>query len=122
VYQEMSTGDPIVKECIYESNTTLIERAIWRDQKVILKTIKSAAHNPTAIPRYHHEYSINQSITSPYIVRVLHLIEDSFQLVFEDIDGISLRELVTSGTLSFEDKLSISSELCLALQSIHDEA
>jgi len=117
----MSTGDPIVNECIYESDTTLVERATWRGQKVILKTIKSASHNPAAIPRYHHEYSINQSITSPYIVRVLHLIEDSFQLVFEDVDGMSLRELVTSGTLSFEDKLFIASELCLALQSIHDE-
>ncbi len=117
----MSTGDPIVKECVYESETTLVERAIWREQKVILKTIKSASTNPTAIPRYHHEYSINQSITSPYIARVLHLIEDSFQLIFEDIEGASLRELVTSGTLAFEDKLSIASELCLALQSIHDE-
>ena len=117
----MSTGDLIVKECIYESDTTLVERAIWRDQKVILKTIKSASHNPTAIPRYHHEYSINQSITSPYIARVLHLIENSFQLIFEDVDGMSLRELVTSGTLGFEDKLLISSEICLALQSIHDE-
>ncbi|MBV1906043.1 MAG: response regulator [Pseudomonadales bacterium] len=117
----MNTGEAVVQECVYESETTLIERAIWHDQNVILKTIKSAAVNPSSIPRYHHEYTINKSITSPYIARVLHLIEGSFQLVFEDIRATSLKELVTSGRLSFDDKLTIATELCLAIQSIHDE-
>src|SRR5262249_54454033 len=42
-------------------------------------------------------------------------------MLFEDVGGIALKELIRQGNLAFEQKLAIAIQLCQALQSIHDE-
>jgi PAS domain S-box-containing protein len=106
---------------IYESVSTLVHRGTWQGQPVIVKSLKPSHTTPHATARYHHEFVINQSLTSPFVVRALAIAPDNARLVFEDRDGESLRELIRQGMLGFEQKLSIAIHACQALQSIHDE-
>ena len=110
-----------IEKRIYESASTLVQRARLADRAVIVKTLKPSAASPNAVARYHHEYAINQSLTSPYVVRALKFSPDQYQIVFEDQQCQSLRELIRQGNLAFEQKLAIAIQLCQALQSIHDE-
>ena len=106
---------------LYESATTVVHRGRLSDRLVIVKALKSSAAGPNAVARYRHEYTINQSLTSPFIVRALRLDEAEHRMLFEDVGGIALKELIRQGNLAFEQKLSIAIQLCQALQSIHDE-
>ena len=88
---------------------------------VIIKTLKPSAAGPSAVARYHHEFAVNQSLTSPYVVRAIELTEHDSRILFEDVHANALRELIRQGNLTFEQKLAVSIQLCQALQSIHDE-
>jgi hypothetical protein len=59
----------IVDHLVYESASTLVRRTTWQEQAVITKTLKPGAQTPNAITRYHHEFNVNQSLTSPQIRR-----------------------------------------------------
>ena len=106
---------------IYESAATLVQRGHLGDRPVITKTLKAEASGPNAIARYHHEFAVNQALTSPYVVRALTMADSATQIVFEDVGAEALRELIRQGNLAFEQKLAIAIQLCQALQSIHDE-
>ena len=110
-----------IEKRIYESATTLVHRGRLGDRPVIIKTLKLSAAGPSAVARYHHEFAINQSLTSPYVVRALELTEHDSRILFEDVEANALRELIRQGNLTFEQKLAVSIQLCQALQSIHDE-
>jgi len=118
---DMESADLILDKRIYESASTLVHRGRADGRSVIVKTLKPGAAGPSALSRYHHEFSINQSLTSPYVVRAIGLSEADHRILFEDIEAESLRELIRQGNLGFEQKLSIAIQLCQALQSIHDE-
>ncbi len=110
-----------IERRIYESASTLVHRGTWAGQSVVVKTLKPSAVSPNATARYHHEFVINQSLTSPLIVRALNISADHTRLILEDAGGESLRELIRQGNLGFEQKLGVAIHTCQALQSIHDE-
>jgi len=110
-----------VDNTIYESASTLVTRSVWRDQKVVCKALKPAAQNPGAIARYQHEFSINQSLTSPYVCRALALDERGVEILFEDPGGESLHSVIAQRELSFDERMGIAADLTRALQSVHDE-
>ena len=110
-----------IEKRIYESASTLVHRAHLGERAVIVKTLKPSAASPGAVARYHHEFSINQSLTSPYVVRAIELAGDDHRILFEDLQCVALRELIRQGNLAFEQKLAVAIQLCQALQSIHDE-
>jgi len=109
---------------IYDSATTLVRRTLWGEQPAISKSLKAAGVTPNAVARYHHEFNVNQSLTSSYVCRALALEEGDGAgpvIFFEDVGGEALRNLIADGELEYEDKLEISIALTGALQSIHDE-
>jgi PAS domain S-box-containing protein len=106
---------------LYESASTVVHRAHLGDQAIVVKALKPAAAGPSAIARYRHEYAINQSLTSPYIVRAIELDEAGHRILFEDVGGTALKDLIRQGLLTFEQKLFIAIQLCVALESIHEE-
>ncbi len=108
-------------QAIYESNTTLVARSTWRERSVITKTLRSSAINPGSVARYHREFDLNQSLTSQYVCQALAYDDVNHQIIFEDDGATSLREVLNSEELSFDERLAIAEELALALQSIHDE-
>ncbi|MFU8815336.1 MAG: serine/threonine protein kinase, partial [Pseudomonadales bacterium] len=110
-----------VDRTIYESASTLVKRSLWEGQPVIIKALRPAARNPGSIARYHHEFTINQSLTSPSVCRALFMDDGEHRIIFEDTGSRALRELIQTGDLAIEDKLQIAMSLAQALQSIHDE-
>ena len=117
----MAEFDLDIEKRIYESASTLVHRGRLGDRPVIIKTLKPSAAGPSAVARYHHEFAVNQSLTSPYVVRAIELTERDSRILFEDVHASALRELIRQGNLTFEQKLAVSIQLCQALQSIHDE-
>ena len=110
-----------VDKTIYDSASTLVKRSQWDGQQVIIKALKPAARNPGSIARYHHEFSINQSLTSPSVCRALAMDDGEHRIIFEDTGSRALREYIQNDSLTLEDKLDIAMSLAQALQSIHDE-
>jgi PAS domain S-box-containing protein len=110
-----------VDRTIYESATTLVKRSQWDGQAVIIKALKPAARTPDNITRYHHEFRINQSLTSPHIARALAMDEEEQRIIFEDIGGRALTELIQGDALTLDEKLDVAAALAGALQSVHDE-
>ncbi len=106
---------------IYESASTLVRRTMWQDQAVVTKALKSNSQTPNAIARYHHEFNLNQSLTSPYICRALAMDDREPRIIFEDLGGESMRETIQLGNLSFDERMDIAVEITQAVQSIHDE-
>jgi PAS domain S-box-containing protein len=113
--------DSAVDKKIYESASTLVRRTTWHDQPVVTKSLKSNAQTPNAIARYHHEFNINQSLTSPYVCRALAMDDRNPKIIFDDPGGESLRTLQQSRSLTLEERLDIAVEITKSLQSIHDE-
>src|SRR5262245_8793088 len=83
-----------IEKRIYESANTLVYRSRLGDRSVIVKQLKPATAGPGAIARYHHEFAINQSLTSPHVVHALELHAAENRIVFEDVGGVALRELI----------------------------
>src|SRR5262245_6058957 len=83
-----------VEKRIYESANTLVYRSRLGDRSVIVKQLKPATAGPGAIARYHHEFAINQSLTSPHVVHALELHAAENRIVFEEVGGVALRELI----------------------------
>ncbi len=106
---------------IYESASTLVRRTSWRDQSVVTKTLKPGAQTPNAIARYHHEFNVNQSLTSPYVCRALAMEERTPRIIFEDHGGSSLRSVLNARELSMDERMDVAVLITRALQSIHDE-
>ena len=114
----MSTADQPI---IYESAATLVHRGRLGGVSVIKKSLKPAAVTPTAIARYYHEFSVNQSLTSAYVCRALSFDERVPEIILEDMGGESLKALIRQNDLTKEEKLYITRELCMAVASIHEE-
>ena len=106
---------------IYESASTRVERRPLAGGTVVYKSLKAHAATPSAISRYYHEFSVNQSLTSSYVCRALSFDERSPGITVEDIGGSSLKEVLQEQELSLDERLTIAQELCRAVQSIHDE-
>ncbi len=116
------------QEQIYSSATTEVARTrhpgtdgAEEETSRIEKALKPAAQSPQAIARYHHEFHLNQSLTSPYVCRALAFDELGNRIIYEDVGGRSLREWLREDSLSFDAKLQTAVQIARAVQSIHDE-
>jgi len=107
-----------VDQTIYESNSTRVARSEWQGRRVVTKTLKSGAQTPSAIARYQKEFDLNQSLTSPYICQALAYDETRHQIIFEDDDGVSLRDYLRNHEPSFDVRLHLAQCIAAAVQSI----
>ena len=113
--------DETIDKRIYESASTLVKRTQWEGQRVVCKSLKANARTPNAVARYHHEFNINQSLTSSHICRALTIDDQGHNILFEDPGGDSLREVILCNQLSLDEQLDIAVGIARALQSIHNE-
>ncbi|MEM6708581.1 MAG: histidine kinase dimerization/phospho-acceptor domain-containing protein, partial [Pseudomonadota bacterium] len=106
---------------LHESNTSLVTR-LWRDGRpLICKRLKPTAQTPQAINRYHHEFSVLRSLTSPFVCQALEYDSAEQALYFEDCLGRPLKQLIRDGSLDLERAVDIGARIAEALQSVHDE-
>ncbi len=110
-----------VDEKIYESASTVVRRTTWQDQPVVAKRLKPEGLPSNVLSQFHHEFHLNQSLTSPNVCRALAMDDSGLEIYFEDTQGASLRSLIDTGELSLDERIAIAVELSRALQSVHDE-
>ncbi|MDA1073346.1 MAG: ATP-binding protein [Proteobacteria bacterium] len=108
-------------QTIYDSLCTLVERKPTEGGSVITKTLKAEAQTPTAIARYHHEFAINQSLTTDCICRAIDYDPQTNRITFEDIGGRALKDSIREQALDFDERLQIATLIAHAVQTIHDE-
>ncbi len=112
-------------QTVYESATTLVTRESIDDERLVVKTLKSAAQTPSAIARYQREFDLNQSLTSPHVCQALRYDDVKHRIIFEDDGGVSLRKYLAehhdAAFFNLEFKVHLAASIATALSSIHDE-
>ena len=108
-------------QTIYESSRTLVERGLWKNKRVVKKTLKPPARTPGALARYQREFDLNQSLTCENVASVLAYESRDHQIIFEDDLGESLRNCLRASSFNFEEKLALAQHIAKSVQSIHDE-
>ena len=85
-------------QTIYESSRTLVERGLWKNKRVVKKTLKPPARTPGALARYQREFDLNQSLTCENVASVLAYESRDHQIIFEDDLGESLRNCLRASS------------------------
>lgn len=116
------TGYTIGQELFRGNSTVVYHGTRDCDQlPVIIKTLLPGCASPRSIGRLRHEYDIGRDLDPTCIVRPL-MFETSAGLpvlVFEDIGGTSLRNLIPSSGLELERFLNIAIQIAAALEKLH---
>ena len=109
------------RQILHDSHTTLVLRTELDGNRVICKRLKAGAKTPQAINRYFHEFSVLQSLTSPYVCRALSYDTAEHALYLEDCGGRPLKQLIRDEALDLDEAIDVATSIAKALQSIHDE-
>lgn len=111
---------------LHENKFSIIYRAIrLSDQrKVVLKVLKSSARNANTMASFANEELILSVLSSKYIVNLLDVIitASDYIHVFEDINGISLHDLLINKELSISEALELSLEIVQAIGFLHKKS
>ncbi|MBE9208342.1 AAA family ATPase [Nostoc sp. LEGE 06077] len=124
----MLTADLIsgydLTEMLHEGDDTIIYRARseYNKQSIILKILKADYPSIDAIARLRHEYKITENLDLVGVVKVLRLEthKNRLAIVFEDINGYSLKQLLSQGRQDLNSFIRIAIQLAKALVSVHD--
>ncbi|MCP4746936.1 MAG: AAA family ATPase [Desulfobacteraceae bacterium] len=114
-----------IQETIYESNNSIVCRAIRAadDKKVILKRLNRK--DPTALEksRFKREFQLAGQLKMDGIIKVyaLEQIGTTLMIVMEDFGAESLSLLLPSWDFSLKAKLSIASRIAYHLWQIHQQ-
>ncbi|MCJ8281037.1 MAG: serine/threonine-protein kinase PknK, partial [Rivularia sp. ALOHA_DT_140] len=111
-------------EVIYNGSRTIVYRGIREaDQKpVVIKLLKNAYPNFNELVQFRNQYTIVKNLNIPGIIPVYSLepCQNSYALVMEDIQGVSLSEYMLGGNIaSLKDILSIAVQISNTLGHIH---
>ncbi|MEM9928037.1 MAG: serine/threonine-protein kinase PknK, partial [Cyanobacteria bacterium P01_D01_bin.50] len=113
-----------LKEELYNGSRTLVYRAIREDDRfpVVIKVLKNPYPNFNELVQFRNQYTIVKNLNIPGIIPVYSLepYQNSYALVMEDIQGVSLSEyMLGENTVSLEDILSIAVQISNILGHIH---
>ncbi len=104
---------------IYHARQTALDR------DVALKIIaKEVAGDTAFIERFEREAKTLARLSHPNIVTIFDFgrtVDGQAYLIMEFVDGINLREAMSSGSVGREDSLAIISTVCNALQYAHSK-
>lgn len=121
-----------ITEQIYESDNCLIYRGIREQdsQAVVLKVLKAEYPTANELFQYQHEYEILHNLNLEGVIKVysLEAYQRSLVLIFEDIDGVSLAQLIAQGlkaeglVIPLEKFLQIAIQITEILSRIHSHS
>ena len=115
-----------VTEQVYESPHSLIfkTRQAADAPLVLLKVLKTDSPSPKEIVRFHQEYLIARKIDSPYVVKILGLIDQDnlVALRIEDIGAQNLNTWLEQDPPSILEGLEIAISVCRGLHDIHKQS
>jgi histidine kinase len=111
-------------EIINTGAITNIYRATKQDENgaVIIKALKDDYPTLEAIARLKHEYSIAGGIDHENIVKIIRIEnnENCHAIIFEDFEGISLRQYLVANGTSLQLTLQVAIAIAKALVYIHN--
>jgi predicted ATPase/signal transduction histidine kinase/tRNA A-37 threonylcarbamoyl transferase component Bud32 len=111
-------------EVLYESNTTLVYRALRETEQisVIIKTLKTEYPTIEQLARLRHEYQILQSLPIEGVVKPLALesYQNGLALILSDFGGKTLQKASTAASnFELETFLPIAIQLASTLAELH---
>lgn len=116
-------GNHKVTENIYQSNSTIIYRAVHQNngKPVILKFLNNTAPSPIIQDRFNKEYQILTSFSSEHIITAygLEKYEDTLYIVMEDFYGTPLSTAINEQQLRIGSLLKTGIALTHSLEEIH---
>ena len=114
-----------VIDTIYENKLVVIYRALrFNDKKkVILKSLKSLSHSESQIAEFSNEKIILTRLNSKNIIKLIDTIStpSEYVHVYEDIDGISLRDLLKTKQFNISQILDIAYTIMQTIEYIHSK-
>ena len=113
-----------LKEELYNGSRTLVYRAIREDDRkpVVIKLLKNPYPNFNELVQFRNQYNIAKNLNYPRIIQTYSLenYQNSYALVMEDIQGISLLEYMLGENIaSLEETLSIAVQISDIIGYIH---
>jgi len=119
----LQLADYTTIETVYQGQETIVYRALSKvdKQPVIIKTLKTDYPNPKRLAQFHHEYEITQGLELNWVIQPLALrkYENRWALIFEDIGGDSLHNILQEQTLDLYTTLQIAIALTDGLGELH---
>jgi predicted ATPase/signal transduction histidine kinase len=110
-------------EQIHSSINTSVYRGTKDYQSVIIKALNDEYPSIEAIARLKHEYSIVCNLHHENLVKVINLetSDKRYYLVFEDFDGVSLKDYINKNKPSVVLTLEVAITITQALIYIHGQ-
>lgn len=118
----LNNKDFELKEKLYENEEVEVFRGInlLTGKAIAYKRVRNQIEHKIYSELLTKEYQLMQLIDSPYVNKVITLIDEmDLTLVSEFSEGSLLKELIKEGSLSTQEKLELSIELFKAIESIH---
>ncbi len=94
----------------------------YSDNKpVIIKQLINEYPQQEALARFFLEYQTTRSLDITGVIKALDygIIDNRYSIVFEDVDGISLKELISFRKLNLKEKVEILIKICDIIQNVH---
>lgn len=108
---------------IYTSSRTLVCRGQRQsDQKsVIIKVMRSEYPSFTQLVQFRNQYTISKNLNFPGVVQPYSLedYDNSFALIMEDFEGISLKDYTDNHPLSLSEFFIIAIQITTILEELH---
>ncbi len=118
-----AAGQYAIQECIYNSENSLLCRAIDErtGEPVILKTSNEEAMSPKGLARLRNEYNILSKLKSEFVSVAVDLVklDETFYLVLKYYSGVSLAEYIKGRRLATKEFLFLARAIVRALADIH---
>ncbi|MEM9091656.1 MAG: AAA family ATPase, partial [Cyanobacteria bacterium P01_F01_bin.53] len=111
-----------ITEQIYQGSRTSVYRAVQlkSQQSVVIKTLQAAYPSLSDLVQFRNQYTITQSLPIPGIAQSLSLEswQNSYALVMEDFQGVSLQQYVHTHSLSLPETLAIAIQMADILNDV----
>ncbi len=108
---------------LYDGNKTAVYRGYHSQDKqaVIIKFLKEQYPDPKRIAQFYHEYEITKDLQLLSVVKLLALQkhENTFALIFEDLQGDSLKHVLATQLLDLSAFFNIAIQLANGLGELH---
>jgi predicted ATPase len=120
------TSEYEIVELLADTDFLVVYRGIRLSDKllVIIKQLKPQVRDEHTTACFANEIEILQSMKSektPHLLSVVSSLVENF-IVIEDINGVTLLDLIENNEISFETKLDISLDIVHALSFIHQKS
>src|SRR4030043_1843753 len=117
-------ADYILREKIHETSNSFIYRGQKENQpqSLIIKVLKTKYPTPSEIARFKQEFNLVKNLDLDGIIKTYDLIEynDSYAIIEEDFDGISLKKIIKTKKPDIKSFLQIALKLSETLGILHE--